>query len=120
MLLSKEEFIRFDKFVFYVAFLVLKEVDLLKKFIRIIMLAECIISTLLYLFAVYTFHNQSVLLMGLISILCLLAGNGIILFFLTNLINFDQNKINGFKFELFILGFVFQILAFVLLKNRIS
>ncbi len=84
------------------------------------MIVECIITTLLYLLAIYTFHNQLTLLRLLLSIACLLIGNGVILLFLTNIINFDINKIYGFKLELFILGFVFQVVAFVLLKDKIG
>lgn len=93
---------------------------MLNKIINIVMIVECIISTLFYLFAVFAFHNQLALVRILISIICLLIGNGIILIFLTNLINFDPNKIYGFKFELFILGFAFQIAAFALLKSKIG
>lgn len=93
---------------------------MLNKIINIIMIAECIISTLLYLFAVCTFHDQLISVRLLISILCLLTGDGIILIFLTNLINFDPNKIYGFKFELFVLGFAFQIASFAFLKNKIG
>lgn len=100
--------------------LILMEDDVVNKTINIIMIVECIISIVLYLFVIFTFHNQLALVRLLISILFLLIGNGIILVFLTNLIKFDLNKIYGFKFELFILGFVFQIAAFAFLKHKIG
>lgn len=91
----------------------------MKKILDIVIKAECIICTLLYFFAIYAFHNQLEFVRLLISILCLLIGNGILLVLLTNLIHFDQNKIYGFKWELFTLGVIFQIAAFAFLKNRI-
>lgn len=84
------------------------------------MIVECIINTLLYLFSVCAFHNQLTFVRLIISIICLLIGNGIILIFLTNLISFDLNKIYGLKSEIFILGFAFQIVGFALLKSKIG
>ena len=95
------------------------EGDVLNKIINIIMIVECMISILLYLFSICAFHNQLTFFRLLPSILSLIIGNGIILFFLTNIIKFDPNKVYGFKYELFVLGFVFQVLAFALLKNKI-
>lgn len=100
--------------------LILMEEDVVNKTINIIIIVECIISMVLYLFAIFTFHNQLAFGRLLISILFLLIGNGILLVFFTNLINFDLNKIYGFKFEIFILGFVFQMAAFAFLKHKIG
>lgn len=92
---------------------------MMKKILDIVLKAECTICALLYLFALYAFRHQLEFVRLLVSILCLLIGNGILLVLLTNLINFDQNKIYGFKWELFTLGVIFQIAAFAFLKNRI-
>lgn len=90
----------------------------MNKIINIIMIVECIITALLYSFAIYTLYTQLSWLMVLRSILCLLIGTAIILIFLTRTLHFDSNKIYGFKYEIFVLGFLLQLAAFVLLKNR--
>ena len=91
----------------------------MKKVVNIFTIAECIIITLLYLFALYYFREHIVVFRLIFSIVCLFLGNGIILSLFTSLINFDQNKIYGLKLELFSLGFILQIAAFVLLKGRV-
>ena len=90
----------------------------MNKIVNVFMIIECIISILIYFISIYVFHNQLTLFRALISIICLFIGNGIILFFLTNITNFNQDKIYGFKYELFVLGFVFQVVAIILLKIK--
>ena len=90
----------------------------MNRIINIIIIFECILCTTAYIFAVCVFYNQLSLVRGIIGVLSLIIGNLILLFFLTDIFNFDINKIYGFKYEVFVLGMVFQLTAFVLLKNK--